>query len=250
MSFEPGLLGRPQFFSGETPPDWPPALIPPGVNVVGGGVLGDAAMFRIRTVVFEFAAQSNPRAVIGDIVARAGYAPPAAVTPHAQGGGFAESAPPTIAGKYCSGSVLLTFGPVDSARAPLVFAVSLLDGEAGRQNCDPRNQSMAHQFPVTVPSLKPPAGAVAFGGGSSWSGSSGNMTSAIRTTMAADSVLAHYSAQLVAGGWKSDGRPAIGDGIGAQRFSFREGKEPWTGALIVMAAGDHLEITVRVAQTQ
>ena len=65
------------------------------------------------------------------------------------------------------------------------------------------------------------------------------MKSSLRTTMPADSILAHYSNQLVAGGWKQEGRPTVGDGVGVQRFSFREGPDPWVGTLIVIVAADH-----------
>lgn len=48
MTFEPALLGRPRFFDGRTPTNWPAALIPPAVKVVGGGIVGDSAMYRMR----------------------------------------------------------------------------------------------------------------------------------------------------------------------------------------------------------
>lgn len=76
------------------------------------------------------------------------------------------------------------------------------------------------------------------------------MTSSLRTTMPADSILAHYSKQLVAGGWKLEGRPTVGDGIGVQRFSFREGQDPWTGTLIVIEAGDRRDVILRVGKTE
>jgi hypothetical protein len=68
--------------------------------------------------------------------------------------------------------------------------------------------------------------------------------------MSADSVLAHYSAQLVAGGWKTEGRPANGSGIGVQRFSFREGQDPWTSALVVVSLGDRCEILLELVRNQ
>jgi hypothetical protein len=68
--------------------------------------------------------------------------------------------------------------------------------------------------------------------------------------MPTDSLLAHYSAQLVAGGWKSESRPANADGIGVQRFSFRDGQDAWTGALIVMAAGDRREVVLQLSKIE
>jgi hypothetical protein len=101
---------------------------------------------------------------------------------------------------------------------------------------------MPDRFPVKVPTLTPPSGVMSFGGGSSWSGSGGNMRSALRTMLPADSVLFHYTAQLVAGGWRSEGKPAITEGVGVQRFSFRDGQDPWMAALIIMAVGDRREV--------
>jgi hypothetical protein len=251
MTFEPEMLGRPQFFNGRTPTDWPAALVPPSVKVLGGGIVGDSAMYRMRVAVFEFSAQANARTVMEDMIARAGYVPPASEPPHSRAGGFAETAAPPPTGKYCNGSTLAMYGAVDSVRAPKVFAVTLIDGEFGRQSCSRKgNEAFTQQFPVSVPALHPPAGAMSFGSGSSWSGSSGNLRSTLRTTMPTDSLLAHYTAQLVAGGWKTEGRPANVDGIGAQRFSFREGQDAWTAALIVMAVGERREVLVQVSKSE
>jgi len=250
MAFEPSFLGRPQFFDGQTPPNWPVALTPPAVKVIGGGIVGDSSVFRMRVAVFEFSAQSNPRVVMEGVVARAGYGNPPSPPPHSRFGGFAETAAPTPAGKYCKGSTLATFGAVDSVRAPMVFAVYVLDGEAGRQTCSPReNELSPGRYPVTVPTVSPPAGVMSIGGGSNWSGSSGQMRSTVRTTMPTDSLLAHYSAQLVAGGWKSEGRPGNADGVGVQRFSFREGQDPWTCVLIVIAVGDRREVLLSISRS-
>src|SRR4051812_41424732 len=134
MSFEPSVFGRPQFFDAQTPTDWPAALVPPGAKVLGGGIVGDGTMLRMSVAVFEFSGQSNPRAVLEAVVAKAGFGSPAPPPPASPTGGFAETAAPTSAGKYCKGSTLVAFVPVDSVRAPRVFAVSLVDGEAGRQN--------------------------------------------------------------------------------------------------------------------
>jgi hypothetical protein len=76
------------------------------------------------------------------------------------------------------------------------------------------------------------------------------MESILRTTMPVDSILSNYTAQLVAGGWMSEGRPTVGDGIGVQRFSFREGQESWKAALIIMAVGDRREVLLRFTKAQ
>jgi hypothetical protein len=70
------------------------------------------------------------------------------------------------------------------------------------------------------------------------------------TTMPADSILSNYAAQLVAGGWTSEGRSTIGDGVGVQRFSFREGQEAWTAALIIITVGDRREVLLHFTKAQ
>jgi hypothetical protein len=145
-----------------------------------------------------------------------------------------------------------SFGVVDSLNFPLVYAVHLVGGEAGRQNCPtPAARSGMNHYPGTVPTLTPPQGAMQFGGSSSWSGSSGgSMESSLRTTLSADSILFHYTGQLVAAGWKAEGKPAIGDGIVVQRFSFREGQESWIAAMIVTVIGDKRTVALQFSKLE
>jgi hypothetical protein len=237
MAIEPDVLGRTQYFDGRPPPDWPVSLVPPGARVVGGGVLGDAAMFRLRAAVFAFSGRIDPKDSIHVLLTRAGYVLQEP-EPAGGGGGFVTNEPVRSGAKYCKGSTVAGFRVMDSTQVPLVIAIHLIDGEAGRQNCAPDRERMTRgRFPIKVPTLSPPSGVVSLGGGSSWSGSDGNMRSTLRTTLATDSILSHYTTQLVAGGWKSEGKPAIGDGIAVQRFSFGEGRDAWTAALIVAAVG-------------
>lgn len=243
MALEPDMLGRPQYFDGRTPPNWPNTLLPPDVRVIGGGTLGDSAMFRIETAVFEFSSQANPDRLLAAMLTRAGYTRTDLESARTSGGGFVGTAARTAPPSYCKGASMVTFGPVDSVRAPLVIAVHLLDGEIGRQNCTPRRDRMAAgHFPITVPSLSAPSGTIQSGVGSSWSDSRGDMTSSLRTTMPSDSVLSHYTTQLVAAGWTSQGRTLASDGIGIQRFTFTQAQETWTAALIVMTVGDRREM--------
>jgi hypothetical protein len=251
MSLEPSFLGRPQYFDGRLPTNWPAALIPAGARIVGGGVVGDSAMFWIRAGVFAFSGQANPKEVLRALVTGAGYArhnPELA----GGGGGFVGSDPSmSDLVQYCKGSSLATFDAVDSVQAPLVFAIHLVDGEMARQNCAARpSRMMAGRPPITVPTLTPPSGAPAVGGGSSWGGSEGTIASNVRTTMPADSILTHYTRQLVAGGWKSEGKPAASDGVAVQRFSFREGNDAWTAALIILAAGDRRDVRIQFAKAE
>jgi len=251
MFLVPEMLGTPQFFDGRTPPDWPRALVPSGARTIGGGVIGDSGMFRMRTAVFLLPAQSNATEAVRAMLGQAGYTPHAPMISRPSGG-FLSTESPASATNYCSGSTTMaTFAVVDSVQDPHVVAVHLLDGEAGRQNCMPQRERLnPGRFPVTVPTLTPPKGAVAFGGGSNWGGSNGNMESSLRTTMSADSVLSNYATQLVAHGWIAEGRPTVGNGTGVQRFSFREGSEPWTATLFVVAVGDRREILLHFGRVE
>ena len=242
MAFESAVFGKPQYFDGRMPPDWPAALVPPEARVVGGGVVGDSAMFRMRTAVFAFSGQTNSNEVIRALLQRAGYVrhDPRLIR---GGGGFVGNDLSTVDALFCNGPSLATFGVVDSAQAPLIIAVHLIDGKAGRENCAPNgDQIMPDHFPINVPTLTPPSGVMSFGGSSSWSNTSGSMRSDLRTTLPTDSILIHYAAQLVAGGWKSEGKPAMGDGVAVQRFSFRNGQDTWSAVLIIMAVGDQREV--------
>jgi hypothetical protein len=243
----PSMSAKPRFFDRRLPTGWPAALVPAGASVLGGSVVGDSGMFRVQTAVFAFSGQTNPDDVLRGLLARAGYVRP---NPEPSEGGFVESTPSESGTKYCKGSSLATFGVVDSAHAPFAFAVTLIDGEAGRQRCSPRGDwQFRHRPAIEVPTLSPPTGAMAFGRGASWSGDGGSMRTALRTTMPADSVLAHYTAQLVSGGWRADGKPVSTADIGVQRFSFRDGQDDWRAALLVMAVGDRRELRLEFAKS-
>lgn len=250
MTLEAGMFGTPHYFDGRTPPDWPATLVPAGTRVLGGGSMGDSAMFRFQTAVFAFPAQSDPNAVLLDLLTRAGYTRDRAWPP-SRGGGFVGNEPPVAATRYCGPAGVAGFGVVDSAQSLLVYSVHLLGGEVGRQNCAAHPDAMGpHRYPVTVPTLTPPRGVMAFGGGSSWAGTSGNMGSTLRTTLPSDSILFHYTAQLVASGWKAEGKPAVAEGVAVQRFSFREGQEPWVAAMIITVIGDKRSVTLQFSKVE
>jgi hypothetical protein len=241
-----GPIGKPQYFVDRTPPDWPDALVPAGAKIIGGALLGDLSSFRMRTAVFALAARSNSNDALHSLLTRAGYGPPPSESaPRAEG--FASSTQASTADtRYCKGPSLASFEVVDSTQAVSMVAIHLIDGEAGRQNCAPQqSRSNPGHMPVTVPTMIAPAGVMAFGASSSWGGTSGNTGSILRTTLGVDSLLSHYTAQLVHGGWKAVGRPAIGDGVAAQRFAFKEGQDDWSAALIILTAGDRREIRLQ-----
>lgn len=243
-------FGPPQLFDAELPTGWPAGLVPRPAKVLGGGILGDSAMFRMRTAVFDLGNSANPLEAVRALLHNGGFV---RRTRAAQtgGGGFVSSDPSNSAPPYCNGSTMAMIGLADSARAPATVVVHLIDGEAGEQNCRqaPAPTEMTHRGPE-LPTMVPPKGAMLSSSGSSWNGESGDTRSNLRTTMPADSVLAHYTAQLVAGGWRVDGRPAVADGVGVQRFLLRHRDEDWMAALIAMDMGDHHRIVLHYARKQ
>ena len=243
MAIESEMFGKAQYIVGSTPSGWPATLVPPGAKIVGGGVIGDAASFHMQTAVFEIGNSGNARAVLGGLIASAGYGPPTATRVE----GFAlGSGPSAVDPRLCKESTLATFDVVDSSQMAVVVAIRLIDGQAGKQNCAPQSVRPAPgRLPITVPTMTPPAGAMSFAGGSSWGNSGGTTSSTLRTTLSADSILYAYTAQLVKAGWKAEGRPAIGDGISAQRFSFRDSGANWSAALVIMTAGDLRDVRLQ-----
>lgn len=249
MIFLPEIFGKPQFFDGRLPTGWPAELVPPGARIVGGGIVGDQALFRVEIAVFALPAQGNPEETLRALLTKSGYL---LVKREAETqSGFMSSMPLDTVTAYCKGSSHATFRAVDASRAPLVFLVALQDGQAGRQNCTPQPaREVVRRYPIELPTLVPPAGSATFGGqGGSWGSDGGSIHSTLRTTMPGDSILAHYTAQLVTSGWKTSGRPALGEGIGAQRFSFRNAQEDWAAALLVITVGDRREIRLEFSRS-
>lgn len=245
MSFDATMIGRPRFFNGQTPTDWPAALIPSGATILGGGVVGDAQMFRMRVAVFSLSGPTAPGEVIRALLTGAGFvqqAPPSAV----RRGGFVSNEPGPTVNPYCQAGVLASFGVVDSTANPLAMSIALIDGDAGRQYCAPRApERETSRFPVTVPSLTPPRGTSSANEGRSWGGNEGSMRASLSTTLRADSVLMHYAAQLVAGGWVADEKAAVAERVAVQRFLFTEGQDHWTATLLVTAVDDRRQVSLQ-----
>lgn len=245
MSIQSSMFGTPHYLVGSVPPDWPAALMPENAKVIGGGWLGDTDTFRMRTAVFELVLATDPTAQLNRLVARAGYTrSPSSAQPSS---GFVQGSQAVLFGGYCNGSTMVVSETMETTPVAIV-ALHLIDGENGRQNCAPGRSMQPSRFPVTLPTLAPPTGAMAFGVGSSWSSAEGEARESLRTTLGADSILFHFTAELVEGGWKLDGQPALGTGVASQRFLFREGRERWTAALLVFVVGDKREVRIDVSK--
>ena len=249
-----GPFGVPRYVVGTPPAGFPSELIPAKGRVIGGGVFGDPEAFLMRTLVVEMPVAGEGRDVLRAMATRAGYATRSPSERDRQG--FLESPGASADGPLCKASrSLFAFSPVDSIGSPRTFALHYLEGEGARQNCDAaeRSRSMsrggAARFgPSNLPFLAAPRGVAAFPGGSSWSGTNGENRTTLRTTMPVDSILSHYTAQLVAAGWKTDGSQLANQSVGIQKFTFRDGEEPWSAALIIMAVGDRRDMGLRLSK--
>jgi hypothetical protein len=257
MSFGlPSIPATPTFFVGRTPTGWPAELTPHGVRVIGGGLLGDTEIFPMRIAVFEFPRGSDPMASMTRLASAAGYSRFSRV--EEARGGFLSSAEPArgAEGPYCKDkSSLLAFGLADSLVGRLTVAVHIMGGEAAKQNCAARPEmermradGVRAMGPKNLPPLEAPAGTLSFANGSSWSGSNGELSSSLRTTMPVDSIVAHYTSQFVRAGWKTDGAAIADARTGIQRLTVRDGEDAWNAALIVMAVGDRREVSLRLSR--
>ena len=260
LYFGGGMFGAPSYSSGAPPAGWPKELIPANARIIGGGMLGSGGMlgnsdlFHIRTLVVEMPSGSQPTRAIDAMAADAGYATRSAAELASQGG-FIESAGVKGNDPLCKGKTsLLSYTIVDSVASPRIFALNYIDGEVAAQNCDAAERIRAStqvsrsQFgPRGMPALVAPSGVAATRGGVSWSGSSGTMASELLTTMPPDSLVAHYTRQLVAAGWKLDGAALANTIIGAQKFRFVDGDEKWSGLLLVEVVGNRRDVTLRLA---
>lgn len=231
-----------RFFDGMLPQGWPAALVPPNARVIGGSTIGDSIHFGIRIAVFSFAPGSNPAAAVQRLLEGAGFAKQDSPIGR-RAGGFMPGGPAGPGSVYCSATHFAVGHPVDSVGAPGVWAMALLEGEAASSNCRQRERAFPPtDLPPRVPTLTPPPGVLQFARGRSGSEEENTESASLRTTLSPDSLLAHYGAQLAAGGWKADGRAAIAERVAAQHFTVRDGDADWTGLLLVHSAGSERRI--------
>ena len=253
-SYIGGMFGPPRYSVRTPPPDWPKELIPANARVLGGGTQGSAETFRILTLVVDVTAGIKPIATIEAMAASAGYGSRLAAARSSQGGFIESAGMPQDHGPLCKGKTsMFAFSIVDSVASPRIFALTYIDGAAARQNCDAvarsqiaRQGGPTHFGPKNMPDLIAPRGVAARASGMSWSGSSGSMETVMRTTMTADSILAHYTGQLVAAGWKLDGAVLANGVLGVQKFRFVDDEEPWSAMMIIESNGNRRDITLRL----
>lgn len=245
-----GMFARPQYFDGTLPTGWPATLIPATAAIVGGGLQGVRGVFSMKAAVFSFASFAVGNETIRSMLARTGYTQRDLNSADGQGGFASTPRDGNRAATFCSDSVLVMFGSMERTQGANIFSMTVIDGSAGRQNCSPQTAPGVGRsaIPITLPTLEPPKGTVFASGGSNWSGDGGNTNGIILTTLQADSILYHYRDQLVAGGWRAEGKAGIGDGVAVQRFTFREKDEPWSASLLITVSGDRRDVQLRYSR--
>jgi hypothetical protein len=253
-SYVGGMFGPPRYSVRTAPVGWPKELIPANARVLGGGTLGSAESFRILTLVVNMPAAPKPSTAIQAMAASAGYGSRLAAAQSSQGGFIESAGVPQDHMPLCKGTTsMFAFSVVDSVASPRIFSLTYIDGAAAKQNCDAAERSrIARQGgpptfgPKHMPALVAPTGIAARASGMSWSGSSGSMETVMRTTMTADSILAHYAGQLVAAGWKLDGSVLANRGMGVQKFRFMDDDEPWSALMIIESNDNRRHLTLRL----
>lgn len=255
MSFySAGVFDPPNYFVKTPPPGWPTELVPANARVIGGGSIAAGALFHVLTLVVSMPAGSRPQDVLGTMAARAGYGTRASSDAAAEGG-FVATDGTNEHSPLCKGaSNLFEFSPVDSVTSPRVFALRYIGGEAAGQNCAAGAHSRSSMSvggprfgPRSLPVLVAPRGVAATEGGMSWGNNSGSMTSVLLTSMLPDSILAHYSAQMIKAGWSADGSALANSAVGVQKFRIADGDDTWSAMMLVEAVGKRRDVTIRLA---
>ena len=207
------------------PSNFPLALRPSGVKVVGG-------MRRGSQVLGVFSDSSRPLTpVFQRLAEQMGLRQPA---PRPRSG-FSSFSGGT--GQFCNDSASVYISPTSDANVVTVSYQALRG-----MGCDSRDTGPD----LVIPELTPPPGVrVPSAGGGSGNGvdARAEMTG---TDLKPGNILEHYAKQLVAAGWKADA-PAVSDRVAAQFFEARSTSgHMWEGTLIVTGSGRSLNLTINM----
>jgi hypothetical protein len=89
------------------------------------------------------------------------------------------------------------------------------------------------------------------GTGASSSGNSINLRARSDTALSPATLLRHYTAELVKGGWTPLGSPAATPGSAVQSFSARDSAgDEWRGALIVVSGVAGREVSISMSKPE
>jgi hypothetical protein len=223
---------QPNFLPGEIPSTLPVEVPIPG----GSRVVGSASLTDVTNIIYECRLNQHEvaRFYVENLVPQ-GWIRLEMPGPFG-GGGFihSERASARVV-QFCLGERGLSLSVrslITPGRATSVHVI--LNTNLEQSPCSPRQrrhyEMMRHEMPVQqlLPELKPPAGSMQMGGGSS--GGSGNMSTDVRleTELDVSAILTHYDDQLEKAGWVrvSGGQSAP---IGWSAWDFIYESEKWHG---------------------
>ncbi|HYD53377.1 MAG TPA: hypothetical protein VEA99_12140 [Gemmatimonadaceae bacterium] len=235
--------GVPLFTVGRAPERFPATLVPPGpARVVGGTWDGASGAIIVTYPTREPVAVLRAR----EALIAAGWKPP---EPSDEGGFVVTS---IFAGNdlLCRDDQAVMLQP---AHPPGASAARITFREGAGSLCSHRRRMMRGPFraALRLPALRPPAGAMAAGSGSSTGDDRIETSTRLTAAQSAAELLAHYGAQLEAAGWKG-GSPAHAAEAAVQPFSAVDstGAE-WRGAIVaISAAGAEREVSLRMSRPQ
>lgn len=219
----------PKYSVGQLPPGYPLVLAPTApATVVGGMTTGD------ETVAVFADSTRRLAAVMEQLFGEHGYTRP---KPR-PGSGFSPGSGPYSS--FCNDSGTVSVEPLTGSNRTAVRVTYLRTRWSGACRSSEPTHDADH---LTLPELKPPAGARV--SGSSGGGGNGEARSSAEITGAdlnPSAMLAHFAAQLVAAGWTAE-TPAVSQRVAAQYFSTKDASgRPWEGVL--MASGGKTTLTV------
>ena len=238
----PGAMGASgfQYYVGAPPPGWPSALVPAPPAVMVGGMKGS----RQLTAVFADSTARLPLSAYLKRIEDAGWTKPAA--DNAAGFQLGDGQ----YGFWCSDSARVTASLNPGAGSMAYVRVTYLPMPRGTCVPTPRASAVrSRPSLLTLPVLRPPAGArFTTSGGSSGSNSLASSTRLIDATIDAAQVLAHYSAQLTAAGWRTFA-PTLDATFVAQLFEARDDSgTTWRGTLLVVPNGTTRDVTLMMSR--
>ncbi|MFL5608652.1 MAG: hypothetical protein ACJ8AD_19510 [Gemmatimonadaceae bacterium] len=231
--------GAPRFASGRAPDGWPAVLVPaPPVRVLGGTTFP-----ALRSAVFAYpVGQQQAMNEYGALVTKAGW--------HAgsEPGGFATQK--SLARTYCGEGAIVTVTPVDTLKDRATLTVVMFAMRPGMFSPACGAGRPAQSAPIgagiPLPTLRPPPGASGGQGTPTYAAGQSTVSTRVTTTLAPAALLAHYAAQLEAGGWVLK-KPCVEGGFAEQVIERRDASaNHWVGSLSTMRIGTSYDVTLRV----
>jgi len=217
--------------NGALPVGFPVALLPAEPVTIIGGTSSGGEMY----VVLADSSRSLSQAIEARFAA-AGFTRP----PAEPGRGFMS--PRTFFGDFCGDSGIVEVRSLTAAGQPVarIRFQRVADGASCRNFARPRSTPPT----LELPALTPPAGVQVISAG----GSSSQSHAHARGTIALGHLVAHFTAQLVAAGWKAVA-PATSERGALQVLEAADASgKPWDGMLTALRVGDDIRLSLSMHQ--